>query len=143
MVNFENKNLEQNHIKDITTLQNSLQQNESIPTSFAPVGKQEAEYFARVERVTNALVQYAIAQQKEVEIDGRFSYKWQASPDGNVKIEAKDGRSKLLEKVGGQLTSNLNERDLVYFEQILPKLQPNRHEGRKQDTGARKELIIE
>jgi hypothetical protein len=139
----ENRNLEQNHIKDITTLQKSLQQNESIPTSFAPVGKQEAEYFARVERVTNALVQYAIAQQKDVEIDGRFSYKWQASPDGKVQIEAKDGRSKLLEKVGGQLTSNLDERDLVYFEQILPKLQPNRNEGRKQETGGRRELTIE
>jgi hypothetical protein len=139
----ENRNLEQNHIKDITTLQKSLQQHGKVPASFAPVGKQEAEYFARVERVTNALVQYAIAQQKEVEIDGRFSYKWQASPDGNVQIEAKDGRSKLLEKVGGQLTSNLNERDLVYFEQILPKLQPNRHEGRKQEAGARKELTIE
>ncbi len=83
----ENRNLEQNHILDITTLQKSLQQNESIPTSFAPVGKQEAEYFARVERVTNALVQYAIAQQKEVEIDGKFSYKWQASPDGKVQID--------------------------------------------------------
>jgi hypothetical protein len=139
----ENRNLEQNHIKDITTLQKSLQQNVSIPTSFAPVGKQEAEYFARVERVTNALVQYAIAQQKDVEIDGRFSYKWQASPDGKVQIEAKDGRSKLLEKVGGQLTSNLDERDLVYFEQILPKLQPNRHEGRKQEAGGKRELIIE
>ncbi|MEM7291660.1 MAG: hypothetical protein AAF412_15040, partial [Pseudomonadota bacterium] len=39
-------------------------------------------------------------------------------------IEAKDGRGTLLEKTGGQLTSNMNERDLIYFEQILPKLQP-------------------
>ena len=111
-------------IQDINSLQKSLQKNQPIPASFAPVGKQEAEYFARVERVTNVLVEYAAVQQRDVEIDGRFSYKWKATTDGNVQIEAKDGRGNLLEKTGGQLTSNMNERDLIYFEQILPKLQP-------------------
>ncbi|MBD2200533.1 MULTISPECIES: hypothetical protein [Calothrix] len=123
-VKVEKENLEPTHIKDIDTLQRSLQINEAIPTSFVPVGKQEAEYFARVERVTNALVQYAVVQQRDVEIDGRFSYKWYATTDGNVIINAKDGRGNLLEKSGGQLKSNMNERDLIYFEQILPKLQP-------------------
>ncbi len=127
-IRVERENLEPTHIKDIDTLQRSLQRNEPIPTSFAPVGKQEAEYFARVERVTNALVQYAVIQQKNVEIDGRFSYKWQATPDGNVIIHAKDVRGKLLEKVGGQLKSNMSERDLIYFEQMLPKLQPKKHQ---------------
>lgn len=127
-IRVEKENLEPTHIKDIDTLQRSLQRNEPIPTSFAPVGKQEAEYFARVERVTNALVQYAVIQQKDVEIDGRFSYKWQATPDGNVIIHAKDVRRKLLEKVGGQLKSNMSERDLIYFEQMLPKLQPRNHQ---------------
>ncbi|NJO64093.1 MAG: hypothetical protein HC836_39715, partial [Richelia sp. RM2_1_2] len=83
-----------------------------------------AEYFSRVERVTNALVQYSIAQNKEVEIDGVFSYKWRASPQGKVHIEAKDGRGVLLEKDGGKLKSNMSQNDLAYFEQILPKLQP-------------------
>ncbi|BAY65573.1 hypothetical protein NIES22_56800 [Calothrix brevissima NIES-22] len=125
-VKVERENLEPTHIKDIDTLQSSLQRNEPIPTSFAPVGKQEAEYFARVKRVTNALVQYAVVQQRDVEIDGRFSYKWHATTDGNVIIDAKDGRGTLLDKSGGQLKSNMNERDLIYFEQILPKLQPTR-----------------
>jgi SpoVK/Ycf46/Vps4 family AAA+-type ATPase len=119
----ERSNLEKNHISDLTTLQTSLQQNERVPTSFAPAGKQEAEYFARVERITNALVQYAVTQQKEVTIDGAFSYQWQANPDGNVRIEAKDGRGNLLEKTRGKVKSNMSDRDLVYFEQILPKLQ--------------------
>jgi hypothetical protein len=119
----ERSNLENNHISDLTTLQTSLQQNERVPTSFAPVGKQEAEYFARVERITNALVQYAAMQQKEVEIDGAFSYKWQANPNGDVQIEAKDGRGNLLEKTRGKVKSNMSDRDLTYFEQILPKLQ--------------------
>jgi hypothetical protein len=119
----ERSNLEKHHIKDFTTLQTSLQQNHTVPNSFAPVGRQEAEYFTRVERVSNALIQYAVAQQKEVTIDGAFSYKWQANPNGDVQIKAKDGRGNLLEKTGGSVKSNMSERDLVYFEQILPKLQ--------------------
>ncbi|MBV6625123.1 MAG: hypothetical protein KI793_19720 [Rivularia sp. (in: Bacteria)] len=123
-VKVEKSDLVNVDIQDINSLQKSLQKNQPIPTSFAPVGKQEAEYFARVERVTNVLIEYATAQQRDVEIDGRFSYKWKATTDGNVQIEAKDGRGSLLEKTGGQLTSNMNERDLIYFEQILPKLHP-------------------
>ncbi|PAX52371.1 hypothetical protein [Brunnivagina elsteri] len=119
----EKSNLESNHINDFTTLQTSLQQNETVPASFAPVGNQEAEYFARVDKITSALLGYAAKQQKDVTIDGVFSYKWQANPDGNVIIEAKDGRGKLLEKAGGKVTSNMSDRDLVYFEQIIPKLQ--------------------
>ncbi|MGB6299222.1 MAG: hypothetical protein WBF90_24000, partial [Rivularia sp. (in: cyanobacteria)] len=123
-VKVEKSDLVNVDIQDIKSLKSSLQKNEPVPISFAPVGKQEAEYFARVERVTNMLIGYAAAQQRDVEIDGRFSYKWKATTDGNVQIEAKDGRGSLLEKTGGQLTSNMNERDLIYFEQILPKLQP-------------------
>jgi hypothetical protein len=65
----------------------------------------------------------AVAQQKEVTIDGAFSYKWQANPNGDVQIKAKDRRGNLLEKTGGSVKSNMSDRDLVYFEQILPKLQ--------------------
>ena len=81
-VKVEKGNLDGIHIQDIKTLQHSFKKNEPLPTTFTPIGKQEAEYFARVERVNNALVQYAIAQNKEVEIDGVFSYKWRASPLG-------------------------------------------------------------
>ncbi len=127
-VKVEKVNLETPHLQDINALHRSLQHNEPIPTSFDRVGKQEAEYFTRVERVTNALVQYAVAQQREVEIDGVFSYKWQANPDGKIRIDAKDGRGTLLEKFGGKLNSNMSQRDLNYFEQIIPKLQPNRQQ---------------
>ncbi|WP_414624384.1 hypothetical protein [Calothrix sp. CCY 0018] len=121
----EQGNLDSTQIQDISSLQHSLKKNEPLPTNFTPIGKQEAEYFSRVETVTNALVQYAIAQQREVEIDGVFSYKWTASPEGSVHIEAKDGRGMLLEKDGGKLKSNMSQKDLTYFEQILPKLQPS------------------
>ena len=121
----EQGNLESTQIQDISSLQHSLKKNAPLPTTFTPVGKQEAQYFSRVETVTSALVQYAIAQEKEVEIDGVFSYKWTASPEGCVHIEAKDGRGVLLEKDGGKLKSNMSQKDLTYFEQILPKLQPS------------------
>ena len=120
----EQGNLDSAQIKDVSSLQHSLKKNEPLPTTFTPVAKQEAEYFSRVETVTNALVQYAIAQQRQVEIDGVFSYKWTASPEGSVHIEAKDGRGVLLEKDGGKLKSDMSQKDLTYFEQILPKLQP-------------------
>ncbi|MDZ8238497.1 MAG: hypothetical protein RMZ69_15165 [Nostoc sp. ChiQUE01a] len=54
-------NLESTHIQDINALQRSLKRNEPIPTSFTPVGRQQAEYFARIDKITNALVQYAQA----------------------------------------------------------------------------------
>ncbi|BAY67047.1 hypothetical protein NIES22_71910 (plasmid) [Calothrix brevissima NIES-22] len=123
-VRVEARNLEPTHIKDINALERSLKRHEPIPASFTPVGKQEAEYFARIDKITNALVQYAIAHQRDVEIDGLFSYKWQATTDGKVNIYAKDGRGSVLEKSEGQLKSSMSERDLTYFEQILPKLQP-------------------
>ena len=142
-IKVEQGNLDSTQIQDISSLQHSLKENEPLPTTFAPIGKQEAEYFKGVEIVTNALVQYAIAQQQEVEIDGVFSYKWRASPEGNVHIEAKDGRGVLLEKDGGKLKSNMSQKDLNYFEKILPKLQPRQFEGSFAGAEGMKELTIE
>ena len=112
-VKVEQGNLDSTQIQDISNLRHSLKKNEPLPTTFTPIGKQEAEYFKGVEKVTNALVQYAIAQQQEVEIDGVFSYKWRASPQGNVHIEAKDGRGVLLEKDGGKLKSNMTQKGMA------------------------------
>jgi hypothetical protein len=142
-VKVEQGNLDSTQIQDISSLRHSLKKNEPLPTTFTPIGKQEAEYFKVVEKVTNALVQYAIAQQQEVEIDGVFSYKWRASPQGNVHIEAKDGRGVLLEKDGGKLKTNMSQKDLNYFEQILPKLQPSQVEGSRQVAEGRRELMME
>lgn len=142
-IKVEQGNLDSTQIQDISSLRHSLNKNEPLPTTFTPIGKQEAEYFKGVEKVTNALVQYAIAQQQEVEIDGVFSYKWRASPEGNVHIEAKDGRGVLLEKDGGKLKSNMTQKDLTYFEQILPKLQPSQVEGSRQVAEGRRELMME
>ncbi|MFB2771915.1 hypothetical protein ACE1AT_21900 [Pelatocladus sp. BLCC-F211] len=118
-VKIEKENLNPTHIKDIDDLRHSLEQNEPIPTSFNSVGKQEAEYLNRVNNVVNALIQYALARQEDVEIDGALSYKWKASQDGSVSIVAKDGRGTLLQKEKGSITSSMNEKDLAHFEQVF------------------------
>ncbi|BAZ71021.1 hypothetical protein NIES4106_58180 (plasmid) [Fischerella sp. NIES-4106] len=118
-VQIEKENLKPAHLKDIEDLRHSLEQNEPIPTSFTAVGKQEAEYLNRVNNVVNALIQYALARQEDVEIDGALSYKWKASQDGSVSIVAKDGRGTLLQKEKGRITTSMNEKDLAHFEQVF------------------------
>jgi hypothetical protein len=120
-VKIEKENLNPKQIKDIDNLRHSLEKNEPIPTSFTPVGKQEAEYLNRVNNVVNALVQYALARQEDVEIDGALSYTWKASQDGSVSIVAKDGRGTLLQKDKGRITTSMNEKDLAHFEQVLAR----------------------
>jgi hypothetical protein len=39
-----------------------------------------------------------------------------------VEINSKDGRGLLLVQSGGKMVTQLFERDLAYFEAILPKL---------------------
>jgi hypothetical protein len=91
--------------------------------AFAPVGEQESQYLKRVNIITQALTQYATNQKTSVQVDGKFSYKWRSTPDGKVRIDAKDGRGPLLVSAGGQLRCRMEERDLVHFEQMLPVLQ--------------------
>jgi hypothetical protein len=90
--------------------------------TFAVVGQQEADYYQRAQKLSSALVNYAKSQNSEVEIDGKLSYKWKATPTGDVEINSKDGRGLLLVQSGGKMVTQLSEGDLAYFEAILPKL---------------------
>jgi hypothetical protein len=109
--------------QDLKQLRTSLLRGEEPGGAFARVGKTETEYFARVNAITTALSQYAQRQGTNVQVDGQFSYKWKATPDGKVRIDAKDGRGSLLIKAEGQMKTRMSERDLAYFEQMLPVLQ--------------------
>ncbi len=109
--------------QDLKQLRISLLRGEEPGGAFARVGKKETEYFARVNAITTALSQYAQRQGGSVQVDGQFSYKWKATPDGKVRIDAKDGRGSLLLKAEGQMKTRMSERDLAYFEQMLPVLQ--------------------
>ncbi|GAB1542811.1 hypothetical protein NUACC21_54850 [Scytonema sp. NUACC21] len=109
--------------QDLKQLRISYLRGEEPSGAFAPVGKKETEYFARVNAITTALSQYAQRQGGSVQVDGQFSYRWKATPDGKVRIDAKDGRGSLLLKAEGQMKTRMSERDLAYFEQMLPVLQ--------------------
>ncbi|WP_180976852.1 hypothetical protein [Fischerella thermalis] len=140
-VKIEKENLNPEQIKDIENLRHSLEQNEPIPTSFTSVGQQEAEYLNRVNKIANALVQYATVRQENVQIDGKFSYKWQASPEGKVRISTKDGREVLLKKeADGKLVSSMSEQDLTYFEQVLSNLNLNKSASLSSQKTEKKEL---
>lgn len=109
--------------QDLKQLRTSQSRGEEPGGAFARVGKIETEYFARVNAITTALSQYAQKQGTNVQVDGQFSYKWKATPDGKVRIDAKDGRGSLLIKAEGQMRTRMSERDLAYFEQMLPVIQ--------------------
>jgi hypothetical protein len=111
------------HKKELTALCEQVCSGERLRGAFSPVGARESEEFSRVQKISQALSDYAKRQGKTVSIDGQFSYKWKAAPDGRVLIAAKDGRGALLAVGKGLQQCRMSERDLAYFEQMLPKLE--------------------
>ncbi|HEY9611294.1 hypothetical protein [Allocoleopsis sp.] len=114
--------LQASHYRDIRHLQLSQVRGEALSGALAPAGVQETDYLKRVRAVTEALSQYARSAGSKVQVDGKFSYRWLATPDGRVRIDAKDGRGPLLVQAGGQLRVRMSDRDLAHFEQMLPTL---------------------
>ncbi|MBW4628998.1 MAG: hypothetical protein KME49_26690 [Brasilonema octagenarum HA4186-MV1] len=115
--------VDERHKKELTALCKQVCSGERLRGAFSPVGARESEEFSRIQKITRALSDYAKRQGKTVSIDGQFSYKWRAAPDGRVLIAAKDGRGALLAVGNGLQQCRMSERDLAYFEQILPKLE--------------------
>ncbi|MBW4595410.1 MAG: hypothetical protein KME46_21520 [Brasilonema angustatum HA4187-MV1] len=115
--------VDERHKKELTALCEQVCSGEHLRGAFSPVGARESEEFSRIQKITRSLSDYAKRQGKTVSIDGQFSYKWRAAPDGRVLIAAKDGRGALLAVGNGLQQCRMSERDLAYFEQILPKLE--------------------
>jgi hypothetical protein len=90
-------------------------------------------YLARVNAITKALSQYAQATGSRVQVNGKLAYKWLATPDGRVRIDAKDGRGVLLVQAQGQLRCRMHDRDLAHFEQMLPVLKSARSRSKTVD----------
>ncbi len=114
------------HYRDVKQLSLAQSRGEEPSGGFAPVGQGESEYLLRVNAITKALGQYAQATGSKVQVDGKFAYKWLATPDGRVRIDAKDGRGPLLVQHQGQLRCRMSGRDLAHFEQMLPILNSTR-----------------
>ena len=118
----ETPRLQETHRRDLAELFKAQMQRRQPQEGFAIAPTQEADYFLRVQQLSDSLINYAKSQNRLVEVDGKFSYKWKATPNGEVEIWAKDGRGAILAGAGGKVVSQLADRDLAFFESILPKL---------------------
>ncbi|MGB7439838.1 MAG: hypothetical protein WA919_02125 [Coleofasciculaceae cyanobacterium] len=116
--------LQPEQYQEIRRVREQLSQGQQPQGSFQPLGMQEAQYFNRVHKIAQALTQYAASTgQKQVEVEGKFAYRWLATADGQVRIDAKDGRGSLLVKDGGHFCSQMSTRDLAHFEKTISVLQ--------------------
>ena len=118
--------LKPKHYQDIEHLSSQQARGEHPDGPFSRLGAQEAafevDYYIRARNIAARLVDYAASKGQDVTLDGRFSYKWKAKPDGEVQIYAKDGRGLVLAQAGNKMLCRMSERDLGYFEKALLKL---------------------
>ncbi|MDY7012310.1 MAG: hypothetical protein SVX43_01700 [Cyanobacteriota bacterium] len=92
--------------------------------AFAPVGRFEAARLARSMQIAEDLVEMARALGGRVEVNGQESYRFLATGDGGVRIDAKDERGTIFYRRGnGEMTNLMAERDLAYFEEAIPMMQ--------------------
>ncbi len=123
--------LDNSHFHKTEQLRQDLKDNKQHTGSFIPEGVAEAKNLARINRITQTLIQYAAKQGGSAKIEGKFSYDWQANAAGNVLIQDKQGKA-LLAVSGGHIRSRLCEKDFQHFEQMLPALQNSAGVSRQQ-----------
>jgi hypothetical protein len=74
----------------------------------------------RVNAIAIALAQYAKNAGRKIQVDGMSAYRWLATPDGCVKIEAKNKPEPILVKTQNKLIHvDMNQSELAYFEKAL------------------------
>ena len=114
--------LDNSHFQKTEQLRQDFQENKQHTGAFIPEGVAEAKNLARINRITQTLIQYAAKQGGSAKVEGKFSYDWQANAAGNILIQDKQGKA-LLAVSGGHIRSRLCEKDFQHFEQMLPALQ--------------------
>ena len=110
------------HYEQIDVAKRQLQQGSPLQGEFKATSDRDANLFERTNRVAAVLTRYAQTTGKPVKVDGNFAYRWDASPDGDVKIEAKDGRGVLFVRSQGEMVCQMNDKDLSHFEQAFSAL---------------------
>jgi hypothetical protein len=113
-------------VQDLMRLKEELKLHQKPTGNFAVFGAGEASRFERINRLTTALTNYAKQQGQTVEIRGE-KYHWLARPNGDVRIDSLS-KGTLLFQNGGKRINRLSERDLAFFEQVLPTLE--QHQSR-------------
>lgn len=91
----------------------------------------EARYMERVNAVAIALSQYAKNAGRKIQVDGMPAYRWLATPDGCVKIEAKNRPEPILVKTKKRLHVEMNSSELEDFEKALGISNPSQLQRNK------------
>ncbi|KST68091.1 hypothetical protein [Mastigocoleus testarum] len=121
-------NLNQKDIQALKSLSNHVRkiphtkQSNVIPTSFQEFGKSDSQRFVEINKIADALSEYAKFKGHPVSIQGKKSnYNWQADLQGNITIEHKD--KVILQIKDGHTYDAMEPRDITFFQNSLPALQ--------------------
>jgi hypothetical protein len=114
--------LDSSHFQKTEQLRQDLKQARQPSGAFISEGAAEGQNLQRINRISQALSEYAARDGGSAKVEGKFSYDWQANGSGSVIIQDKQG-SVLLATGQGHTRSRMSEKDLQHFEQMLPALQ--------------------
>ncbi len=114
--------LDATHFSKTQQLRQDFKTGQQHKGAFVSQGAAEATNIERINTITQALTQYAVAQGGRAKVQGKFNYSFEASSSGSAIIRDKEGKALLA--VGlGEMRSRMSEKDLQHFEQMLPALQ--------------------
>jgi len=113
--------LDSSHFQKTEQLRQNLKEAHQPSGAFISEGAAEGQNIKRINALTQALSQYAAKNGGIANVEGKFSYDWQANGSGSVIIQDKNG-SVLLATGQGHTRSRMSEKDLQHFEQMLPAL---------------------
>ncbi len=113
--------LDDSHFNKTEQLRQDFKEGRSPGGSFMSHGVAEAKNIKRINTITQALSQYAMAQGGKASVEGKFNYSFEANSSGSAIIRDSEGKA-LLAVGGGHMRSRMSEKDLQHFEQMLPAL---------------------
>jgi hypothetical protein len=113
--------LDDSHFNKTEQLRQDFKEGRSPGGSFMSQGAAEAKNIKRINTITQALSQYAMAQGGKASVEGKFNYSFEASSSGSAIIRDSEGKA-LLAVGGGHMRTRMSEKDLQHFEQMLPAL---------------------
>jgi hypothetical protein len=113
--------LDFSHFQKTEQLRQDLKEARQPSGAFISEGVAEGQNIKRINAIAIALSQYAAKNGGVANVEGKFSYDWQANDSGSVIIQDKKG-SVLLATGQGHTRSRMSEKDLQHFEQMLPAL---------------------
>jgi hypothetical protein len=113
--------LDSSHFQKTEQLRQDLKEARQPSGAFISEGIAEGQNIKRINAIAIALSQYAAKNGGVANVEGKFSYDWQANGSGSVIIQDKQG-SVLLATGQGHTRSRMSEKDLQHFEQMLPAL---------------------